>query len=76
MEDPHLGSSAAQVKAQGVLLQRLADQLAVAVKPLANQPVDEPKKVAPAQVRNNKDQDKPKMPMASPIRTDMEIFRF
>ncbi len=76
MEEPHLGSSAAQVKAQGVLLQRLADQLAVAVKPLANQPADEPKKVAPAQVRNTKDQDKPKMPMASPIRTDMEIFRF
>jgi len=78
LEEPHAGSSADQVKAQGVLLQRLADQLSVAVKPLANQPavVEEPKKVAPAQVRNNKDLDKPKMPMASPIRTDMEVFRF
>ncbi|MDB6141133.1 MAG: hypothetical protein JWP80_177 [Pseudomonas sp.] len=78
LEEVHTGSSAAQVKAQGVLLQRLADQLSVAVKPVANQPiVEEPKKVAaPVQVRNNKEEDKPKMPMASPIRTDMEVFRF
>lgn len=79
LEEVHAGSSAAQVKAQGVLLQRLADQLSVAVKPLANQPpvvAEEPKKVQPVQVRNNKEEDKPKMPMASPIRTDMEVFRF
>jgi hypothetical protein len=78
LEEPHVGTSAAQVKAQGILLQRLADQLSVALKPLANQPVDAPKKPVSAQVRapKDQDQDKPKMPMASPIRTDMEVFRF
>ena len=78
LEQIHTGTPAAQVKAQGLLLQRLADQLSVAVKPLANQPAiaEEPKKAAPAQVRNAKEEDKPKMPIASPIRTDMEVFRF
>ena len=77
LEEPHAGSSAAQVKAQGILLQRLADKLSVAVKPIASQPyvADAPKKaVAPAKTRT--DQDKPKIPMASPIRTDLEVFRF
>jgi uncharacterized lipoprotein YmbA len=78
LEEPHVGTSAAQVKAQGVLLQRLADQLSVAVKPLANQPADEPKKQPSAQAHTNKEQDqgRPKIPLASPIRTDMEVFRF
>jgi hypothetical protein len=36
---------------------------------------EEPKKAAqPAKTRT--DQDKPKIPMASPIRTDLEVFRF
>ncbi len=77
LEEPHAGSSAAQVRAQGILLQRLADKLSVAVKPIANQPwvADVPKKAtAPAKTRT--DQDKPKIPMASPIRTDLEVFRF
>jgi hypothetical protein len=57
------------------LLQRLAEQLSAAVKPLANQPalVEEPRKAAPAQVRK---EEKPKIPLATPIRTDMEVFRF
>jgi uncharacterized lipoprotein YmbA len=77
LEEPHTGSSAAQVKAQGVLLQRLADQLSVAVKPVASQPLvaEEPKKAA-APTKTRTDQDKPKIPMASPIRTDLEVFRF
>lgn len=79
LEQPHAGSSSAQVQAQGQLLQRLAEQLSTALKPLANQPaiVEEapPKKqAAPVQVR--KEPEKPKIPMASPIRTDMEVFRF
>ncbi len=77
LEERHAGSSAAQVKAQGILLQRLADQLSVAVKPVASQPLvaEQPKKTAqPAKTRT--DQDKPKIPMASPIRTDLEVFRF
>jgi len=76
LEEAHAGTSAAQVKAQGLLLQRLADQLSVAVRPVASQPLvaEEPRKVAPAKTRT--DQDKPKIPMASPIRTDLEVFRF
>ena len=78
LEQPHEGSSASQVQAQGQLLQRLAEQLSTALKPLANQPaiVEEapPKKpAAPVQVR--KEPEKPKIPMASPIRTDLEVFR-
>src|SRR5476649_242516 len=74
LEEVHTGSPAAQVKAQGILLQRLADQLSVAVKPLANQPLDEPKR--PVQVRAKEQPENPKMPIASPIRTDLEVFRF
>ena len=76
LEQPHEGSTADQVKAQGQLLQQLSEQLAVALKPLANQPPvvearkPEPKPAAKPEV------DKPRIPMASPIRTDMEVFRF
>jgi uncharacterized lipoprotein YmbA len=77
LEEAHAGSSADQVKAQGLLLQRLADQLSAAVKPVANQPLvaEEPKKSGP-RVKTRTDQDKPRIPMASPIRTDLEVFRF
>ena len=76
LEQKHDGGTAAQVQAQGVLLQRLAEQLSAAVKPLANQPalVEERKPAAPAQVK--KEPEKPKIPLATPIRTDMEVFRF
>lgn len=77
-EQPHEGSSAAQVQAQGQLLQRLAEQLSVALKPLANQPPivqEQPKKAAPVQ-QVRKEPEKPKIPMATPIRTEMEVFRF
>ncbi|MBF8778939.1 PqiC family protein [Pseudomonas fulva] len=78
LEQQHQGSEASQVQAQGQLLQKLAEQLSTALKPLANQPaiVEEPvkKPAAPAQVR--KEPEKPKIPMATPIRTDMEIYRF
>ncbi|MBV6286422.1 PqiC family protein [Pseudomonas aegrilactucae] len=77
LEQAHEGSSAAQVQAQGQLLQRLAEQLSVALKPLANQPPivqEQPKKAAPVQVR--KEPEKPRIPMATPIRTEMEVFRF
>lgn len=77
LEQQHQGSEAAQVQAQGQLLQKLAEQLSIALKPLANQPpiVEEaPKKAAPVQVR--KEPEKPKIPLATPIRTDLEVFRF
>ncbi|GFM76373.1 hypothetical protein PSCICM_21920 [Pseudomonas cichorii] len=73
LEEVHSGGSADQVRAQGLLLQRLADQVSMAVKPIAWQVVDEPKK---APVAKAKEPDKPKIPMASPIRTDLEVFRF
>jgi hypothetical protein len=48
------------------------------VKPLANQPAiaeEAPRKqAAPVQVK--KEPEKSKIPMASPIRTDMEVYRF
>ena len=78
LEQQHSGSSADQVQAQGELLQRLAEQLSVALKPLANQPPlveDAPRKSAPAPARQAAPE-KPKIPMAAPIRTDMEVFRF
>lgn len=73
---PHQGSTADQVKAQGALLQQLSEQLAVALKPLANQPpLVEARKPTPAPAPKA-EVEKPKIPMASPIRTDMEVFRF
>jgi hypothetical protein len=75
LEEKHKAGTAAQVQAQGILLQRLAEQLTVALKPLANQPAlaQEPHKdPAPAAVKD----ERPKMPLAAPIRTDMEIYRF
>jgi len=48
----------------------------VALKPLANQPpLVEPRKPA-ARAEPKQEAEKPKIPMASPIRTDMEVFRF
>jgi uncharacterized lipoprotein YmbA len=78
LQEQHTGTTASQVQAQGVLLQHLAQQLSVALKPLANQPpiAEAPRKQsAPAQAKPAEPQ-KPKMPMATPIRTDMEVFRF
>ena len=76
LEQPHEGSTADQVKAQGQLLQQLSEQLAVALKPLANQPpVVEARKPEPKPAPKA-DVEKPRIPMASPIRTDMEVFRF
>ncbi|MDQ3200623.1 MAG: ABC-type transport auxiliary lipoprotein family protein [Pseudomonadota bacterium] len=78
LQEEHAGGTAAQVQAQGLLLQRLAEQLSVALKPLANQPpIAETRKPAakPAAPAAEKDK-QPKIPMASPIRTDMEVFRF
>lgn len=79
LQEQHAGSTAAQVQAQGVLLQRLAEQLSVALKPLANQPpvAEAPRKPAAAKPTAPVEREKqPKIPMAAPIRTDMEVFRF
>jgi uncharacterized lipoprotein YmbA len=79
LQEQHAGTTAAQVQAQGVLLQRLAEQLSVALKPLANQPpiAEAPRKPAAKAAAPAVEQEKqPKIPMAAPIRTDMEVFRF
>ncbi|RZI77792.1 MAG: hypothetical protein EOP15_25090, partial [Pseudomonas sp.] len=67
-----------QVQAQGQLLQKLAEQLSSAVKPLANQPAlaEETRKKPAAPVQVKKTPEKSKIPIASPVRTDMEVFRF
>ncbi|MBP1127443.1 putative lipoprotein YmbA [Pseudomonas sp. PvP025] len=77
LQEEHAGTTASQVQAQGVLLQQLAQQLSVALKPLANQPpiAEATRRQAPAQAKPAAPE-KPKMPMATPIRTDMEVFRF
>jgi len=77
LEEPHQGSAADQVTAQSLVLQRLAEQLAVAIKPLAGQPavVEEPRKAAPVPARVPVLKG-PRMPMAEPVRTDAEVFRF
>jgi uncharacterized lipoprotein YmbA len=76
LEEKHTGGTAAQVQAQGVLLQRLAAQLSAAVKPLASQPaLADERKPVPAQV--DKDEpEKQKIPLAVPVRTKAEVFRF
>ena len=79
LQEQHAGNTAAQVQAQGVLLQKLAEQLSVALKPLANQPpiAEAPRKPAAKPAAPAAEQEKqPKIPMAAPIRTDMEVFRF
>ncbi|WP_313741084.1 ABC-type transport auxiliary lipoprotein family protein [Pseudomonas sp.] len=76
LEQPHAGSESAQVQAQGQLLQKLAEQLSTALKPLANQPalVEAPVKKPAAQVKRGPE--KSRIPMASPVRNDMEVYRF
>ena len=76
LEKQHDGSTAGQVKAQGELLQQLTQQLAVALKPLANQPPLVESHKPEAKTAPKKESDKPRIPMASPIRTDLEVFRF
>ena len=76
LEQPHSGSTADQVKAQGQLLQQLSEQLAVALKPLANQPPLVEMRKPETKAAPKQSAEKPRIPMAAPIRTDMEVFRF
>lgn len=80
LEQPHDGSAGDQVRAQSQLLQQLAEQLAGAVKPLEGQAsapaAGETRKPSPAPARNSREPAQPKIPMAAPVRTDVEVFRF
>lgn len=77
LEEKHAGGTAAQVQAQGILLQRLAQQLSVAVKPLASQPAlaEESRKASAAQAKKDVP-DAQQMPQATPVRGNTEVFRF
>lgn len=84
LEEPHQGSNADQVRAQSVVLQRLAAQLAVAILPLAKQqasaaaPAAEPRKSARVAARKAeaKQPKAPDIPTANPARNSVEVFRF
>lgn len=72
MSEPHLGGVADQVRAQSLLVRRLAEELAAAInaQPVPHKPSAKP---APAAVPQRS---KPRPPMPIPIRTDVEVFRF
>ena len=76
LKEEHDGSAADQVRAQGLLLQRLSEMLASAVEPALV--VKAPIKPAPPRPPANKSAEAPapRLPAVEPIRTDLEVFRF
>lgn len=71
LEEPHQGGMADQIRAQSVLLQRLAAQLTGAIEPLSRQIV------ATRKARLAEQQPPaPQIPTVEPMRTEMEIYRF
>ncbi len=80
LEEQHEGSSADQVRAQSLVLQQLAEQLAQAILTLAKQqaqaPAAEPRKsVRAAPKVEAKPSKAPDIPIASPTR-EVEVYRF
>lgn len=80
LQEPHRGTTADQVRAQSAVLQRLAEELAVAIRPLAQHAAPEtPRKPAPSappKVATPTPQPQvPIIPMATPTR-DVEVYRF
>lgn len=81
LEEKHDGSLAAQVKAQSIVLQRLAAELATAIQPvvaIAEQPAPPVrKKSAPSAKSDVRPPPMvPRIPVAEPIKIDTEVFRF
>ncbi|MCY1275433.1 ABC-type transport auxiliary lipoprotein component [compost metagenome] len=81
LQEAHQGSAADQVRAQSVVLQRLAEQLAVTLQPLLKEPppiaAEVPRKTVPSPAPEKaREPSEPKIPMAAPVRTDVEVFRF
>lgn len=78
LQEIHTGTIADQVRAQSAVLQRLADQMAQAIRPLAQRPASQasrktaqrsrPKVVMPQPAE-------PAIPMATPTR-NVEVYRF
>jgi uncharacterized protein len=76
LQEQHLGTVAAQVHAQSLLLQRLADQLSVAIKAMPQaEPVATPKPSKPAAAPEKRPANGPQMPVIEPA-TQMDVFRF
>ncbi|MET1077506.1 MAG: ABC-type transport auxiliary lipoprotein family protein [Pseudomonas sp.] len=76
IEEPHQAAIADQVRAQSVVLQRLVEQLAQAIVPLASSVVAEvPVKPAPARPRQRATPPS-QAPLAEPVRNNLEVFRF
>ncbi|CAD5106530.1 PqiC family protein [Zestomonas carbonaria] len=79
LQEEHLGTSADQVRAQSLVLQRLAEQMATTVQPLLKEPpvAETPRKPAASKPQKAREPaEEPKIPMAAPVRTDVEVFRF
>lgn len=74
LQEDHQGSTADQVRAQSVLLQRLSEMMATAIEPLATAkaPVKRDAGKAPAKPKPQS----PVIQAIEPIRTDLEVFRF
>lgn len=76
LQEEHQGSTADQVRAQSVLLQRLSEMVADAIEPLATAkaPVRRSNPVVKAPAKPEPQQ--PVINVIEPIRTDLEVFRF
>lgn len=74
LQEPHLGSTTDQVRAQSVLLQRLSEMMASAIEPMAIAKTREKPSISKAPRRL--EPAPPAIPAAEPIRTDLEVFRF
>jgi uncharacterized lipoprotein YmbA len=75
LEQAHAGSPGEQVQAQSLLLRQLVEQLAVAIEPLRNQAVAEPKP-APANKPRAQPKPQPDIPLIGPTRGNSEVLRF
>jgi len=78
LQEEHQGSTADQVRAQSLLLQRLGEQLASAIEPVAAGPRAKPRTAAKPKADSGRSTEAaaPRIPALETIRTEMEVFRF
>lgn len=77
LQEEHEGSTADQVRAQGVLLQRLSELMADSIAPLLEKsPLTRRPTRPPVSARDNSVISPPPVRVIEPQRTDMEVFRF
>ncbi|WP_286785460.1 MULTISPECIES: PqiC family protein [Pseudomonas] len=75
LQEEHQGSAADQVRAQGVLLQRLAGEMAETIGPLSRQLAESARK-AEARAATATKEKPSRIPVAEPVRNGAEVFRF